>query len=35
MTVNMLYHAARTPIRSETSQTDHTQKQRFRHSDIY
>jgi hypothetical protein len=28
-------NAARTPIRDETSETDHTQKRRFRHSAIY
>jgi hypothetical protein len=28
-------NAARTPIRGETSETDHTQKRRFRHSAIY
>jgi hypothetical protein len=28
-------NAAQTPIRDETSETDHTQKQRFRHSAIY
>jgi hypothetical protein len=28
-------NAARTPIRGETSKTDHTQKQRSRHSAIY
>jgi hypothetical protein len=28
-------NAARTPIRGETSETDHTQKQRSRHSAIY
>jgi hypothetical protein len=28
-------NAARTPIRDETSKTDHTQKRRFRHSAIY
>ena len=28
-------NAARTPIRGETSEIDHTQKQRSRHSDIY
>jgi hypothetical protein len=28
-------NAARTPIRGETSKTDHTQKRRFRHSVIY
>ena len=28
-------NAARTPIRSETSETDHTQKRRFRHTAIY
>jgi hypothetical protein len=28
-------NAARTPIRDETSDTDHTQKRRFRHSAIY
>ena len=27
-------NAARTPIRDETSETDHTQKRRFRHTDI-
>jgi hypothetical protein len=27
--------AARTPIRGETSETDHTQKRRFRHTAIY
>ena len=28
-------NAARTPIRGETSETDHTQKRRSRHSAIY
>ena len=28
-------NAARTPIRGETSETDHTQKRRFRHTAIY
>jgi hypothetical protein len=28
-------NAARTPIRDETSETDHTQNRRFRHSAIY
>ena len=28
-------NAARTPIRDETSETDHTQKRRFRHTAIY
>ena len=28
-------NAARTPIWDETSETDHTQKRRFRHSAIY
>ena len=28
-------NAARTPIRGETSETDHTQKRHFRHSAIY
>ena len=28
-------NASGTPIRSETSQTDHAQKRRFRHSAIY
>ena len=28
-------NAAQTPIRDETSETDHTQKRRFRHSAIY
>ena len=28
-------NAARTPIRDEASETDHTQKRRFRHSAIY
>jgi hypothetical protein len=28
-------NAARNPIRVETSETDHTQKRRFRHSAIY
>ena len=28
-------NAARTPIRDETSEIDHTQKRRFRHSAIY
>jgi hypothetical protein len=28
-------NAARTPIRDETSETDHTQKRRLRHSAIY
>ena len=28
-------NAARTPIRGETSETDHTQKRRFRHTSIY
>jgi hypothetical protein len=28
-------NAARTPIRGETSETDHTQKRRFRQSAIY
>jgi hypothetical protein len=28
-------NAARTPIRGETSKTDHTQKRRFRHTAIY
>jgi hypothetical protein len=28
-------NAARTPIRCETSETDHTQKRRFRHTAIY
>jgi hypothetical protein len=28
-------NAARTPIRDETPETDHTQKRRFRHSAIY
>ena len=28
-------NAARTPIRGETSETDHTQKRRFRHAAIY
>jgi hypothetical protein len=28
-------NAARTPIRDEMSETDHTQKRRFRHSAIY
>jgi hypothetical protein len=28
-------NAARTPIRDETTETDHTQKRRFRHSAIY
>jgi hypothetical protein len=28
-------NAARTPIRGETSETDHTQKRRFHHSAIY
>ena len=28
-------NAARTPIRDETSKTDHTQKRRSRHSAIY
>jgi hypothetical protein len=28
-------NAARTPIRDETSETDHTPKRRFRHSAIY
>jgi hypothetical protein len=28
-------NAARTPIRDETLETDHTQKPRFRHSAIY
>ena len=28
-------NAARTPIRGETSETDHTQKRCFRHSAIY
>ena len=28
-------NAAQIPIRSETSETDHTQKRRFRHGAIY
>jgi hypothetical protein len=28
-------NAARTPIRGETSKTDHTKKRRFRHTAIY
>ena len=28
-------NATRTPIRDETSETDHTQKRRFRHTAIY
>ena len=28
-------NAARAPIRGETSETDHTQKRRFRHTAIY
>ena len=28
-------NASQTPIRDETSETDHTQKRRFRHSAIY
>jgi hypothetical protein len=28
-------NAARTPTRGETSETDHTQKRRFRHTAIY
>jgi hypothetical protein len=28
-------NAARTPIRGETSETDHSQKRRFRHTAIY
>jgi hypothetical protein len=35
MTVNIDRNAARTSIRDETSETDHTQKRRFRHSAIY
>ena len=35
MTVNIHGNAARTPIRDKTSETDHTQKRRFRDSAIY